>query len=251
MIDISADKQAVLDRLESGSVNLIQGEAGTGKTLLGILCGGKLLKAKKPWQKVLYLTYSKLARWQINHTHMKLEKEGMIDQSQSERMHIENFHSLWWDLICQNHAFLGISKEPRICLQDELKQMAEDCLNSLSSEERRRIIPSYFLRSDGHFDERVGHFDLLSRCMQGEALIYADWGEEHFGKRADRFNGESKFLSWAKDIVEKRNRQGLFSHAETVCWVHKLISKHPHTTYLIKTTHPIDQRQSFLPSGDN
>ena len=238
-MDISTDKLQVLETLEAGFAYMIDGEAGTGKTFLWLLCGDKLLQEKRPWQQVLYLTYSKLAKWQIDQTRQKTEKDSLIDKSQSKRMDVKNFHSLWWDLIRKHHAFLRISDEPRIGLTQELKSLADESLNSLSLEDRRRLIPAYFLTNSGEYDARPGRYDKLNSCMQGEALLYAVWGAEKFGKRADRFVDQDDFLSWASDVIERRNRQGLFSHSETVWWARRLLLKHPTLAEQLRATYPV------------
>lgn len=239
LMDISTDKLRVLETLEAGFAYVIDGEAGTGKTFLGLLCGDKLLREKRPWQQALYLTYSKLAKWQIDQARQKAEKDCIIDRSCSKRMDVKNFHSLWWDLIRKYHAFLGISDEPRICLTQELRSLAEESLKNLTLEDRQRLIPSYFLTNSGEYDARIGRYDKLNSCMQGEALLYAVWGAEKFGKRAYRFVDQDDFLSWARDVIERRNRQGLFSHSETVWWARRLVLKHPTIAEQLRATYPI------------
>jgi len=238
-MDISTDKLQVLETLEAGFAYVIDGEAGTGKTFLGLLCGDKLLREKRPWQQALYLTYSKLAKWQIDQTRHKAEKESLISKNQSKRMDVKNFHSLWWDLIRKHHAFLRISDEPRIGLTQELKSLADESLNSLLLGDRRRLIPAYFLTKGGEYDARPGRYNKLNSCMQGEALLYAVWGAEKFGKRAERFVDQNDFLSWARDVIERRNRQGLFSHSETVWWARRLLLKHPTLAEQLRATYPI------------
>ncbi len=225
--------------LEAGSTYIVRGEAGTGKTFTGILCGEKLLQSKKPWQGALYLTYSKLAKWQIDNTRSKLEKEGSIEVNKSKHMCIQNFHSLWWDMICQNHAFLGISDEPYLSLQQELKQIADQNLEDIPIDDRKNIIPSFFLNNNYQYNKQTGHFNKLSQCLQGEALLYAKWGCENFGKRAEIFKGEDQFLVWAKNNIMERNLKGIFSHAETIYWANQLIQKHPNILNLFKAKYPI------------
>ncbi len=239
MFEISLDKKTLINKLEIGSAYIIQGEAGTGKTFAGILCGQELLESQPPWQKVMYLTYSKLAKWQIDKTRLMLETKGFVSPSQSKRMYIQNFHSLWWNLVRDNSNFLGLSSNLRICLNDELKQLSDDCLRGLTSQERKEIIPSYFLKQDGEYDNSAGHFNKLSQTLQGEAILYAQWGPEHFGSRAEKFIGENKFLAWAKSIIEQRNRKGFLSHAETIWWAHKLILKHPTILNLTNVEYPV------------
>lgn len=239
MLDISPDKKTLIDKLQVGSACIVQGEAGTGKTFAGILCGQKLLESQKPWQKVLYLTYSKLAKWQIDKTRLMLEVNGFVSSSHSKRMDIQNFHSLWWNLVRHNYNFLGLSSNLRICLNDELNYLSDNYLKGLSSQEREVIIPSYFLTKKGEYDNRPGYYNKLIQSMQGEVLLYAEWGPENFGSRADKFIGQNRFLAWGKNVIEQRNRSGLLSHAETIWWAYQLFVKHPTILNLTKAEYPL------------
>ena len=50
---ISQDKQELLDTIAPGNAYSVTGEAGTGKTIAGGLCGAKLLCGKPKWQMVM------------------------------------------------------------------------------------------------------------------------------------------------------------------------------------------------------
>lgn len=238
MLDVSLDKKSLIDKLQNGEACIVHGEAGTGKTFAGILCGQKLLELQKPWQKILYLTYSKLAKWQIDKTRLMLQSKGVILSSQSQRMDIQNFHSLWWNLIRSHCSFLGLPSNLRICLPEELQLFSEECLNRLSSEERKVIIPSCFLTKNGTYDRRIGFYNKLNQALQGEAILYAQWGAENFGKRAKEFIGKNDFFIWAKNAIVQRNRNGLISHAEMIWWGYQLFFKHPTILNLLKAEYP-------------
>ena len=133
-MNISNDKLDLLGKLKVGNAYIVRGEAGTGKTFAGVLCGQKLLNNKKPWQKVLYLTYSKLAKWQISDSIRKCKREGIFTDEFSKRMFVMNYHSLWWDLICQHYSFLGICQKPRLYLRSELEKITEKKRNEMQPE---------------------------------------------------------------------------------------------------------------------
>jgi hypothetical protein len=114
-MEISADKLEILAELRPGVGIIIEGEAGTGKTMMGVLCGQKLLESTKPWQKALYVSFSKLAKRQISECIQELLDRGILAHDAANRMEVMNYHSLWWHLLTKYYSFLGISREPLLC----------------------------------------------------------------------------------------------------------------------------------------
>jgi superfamily I DNA/RNA helicase len=232
-MEISEDKKRILNELEPGTAVLIEGEAGTGKTLMGILCGQKLLVYARPWQRCLYLTYSKLARRQIDNCLRKTTAEKMLDPNMAARMDILNYHSLWWQFITKYYSYLGIIREPMLCTADETNNLAFEVERELP----RNIIPGPFLTRKGDLNKTKARS--LSNVLGGTAAVYAQWGPENFGRHASDFINSDDFLSWSKDRIFSWNRQGLFSHAETVCWVHSLLRSHPNVLLWMREVYPI------------
>lgn len=238
-MNISQDKLKLLEGVVTGNACIVTGEAGTGKTFVGGLCGAKLLHGKRRWQKVLYLTYSKLAKWQIIETVAKLVTDGLIDKEIAKRMEIQNYHSLWWDIVCKHRAFLGIDALPKLCLYSELEQIVRNALDDLPEEDRLRIVPGGFLRrtDQGLNEKKRG---VLERALTGSSLLYSQWGCDHYGKDALEFvNGGDYFISWASEQIKNRNKHGMFSHAETVWWANKLLQIHPNAANLMRTVYPV------------
>jgi len=89
-MEISEDKKRILAEIEPGTAVIIEGEAGTGKTVMGVLCGQKLLNSVLPWQKVLYLTFSKLAKRQISECVDRMTHSGLLSAESAGRMEILN-----------------------------------------------------------------------------------------------------------------------------------------------------------------
>jgi len=234
-MEISKDKKELLRKLKPGVALVLYGEAGTGKTTMGILCGQKLLRDKKVWQRVLYLTYSKLAKRQISDCMRKLKEEKELENEFVKRMDVLNYHSLWWDLICEYYCFLDIAGKPWLCTQNEIKEMVDNNLDAI--EEKRKIIPNYFLNNDNTINENKRM--RLVEALRGDALLYAKWGAKDFGKRAAKFMGEINFLSWAENTIIDRNHKGFFSHSETVWWGELLITKHPNILNCLKVRYPV------------
>lgn len=233
-MEISTDKQQLLSNLRSGDAYIVSGQAGTGKTVTGLLCGNQLLTDLKQQQRVLYLTYSKLARRQITDSLNRLKNEQLIDSEQCHRFHILNYHALWWDLITKNHAFLGISNVPLISTSNEISARTETILRDLTD---RSVIPSLFQKRNGEYNQK--EWLKLKRVVGGPALLYSRWGAQNFGRESQQFNGEDRFLAWAASVIMQWNREGLFTHAETICWAFDLLTKHPNVLNLTKLLYPI------------
>lgn len=235
---ISQDKQELLDTIAPGNAYIVTGEAGTGKTFAGGLCGAKLLCGKPKWQRVLYLTYSKLAKWQIIETMAKLVSGGLVDKETAGRMEIQNYHSLWWDVLHRHHAFLGISITPQMCLQSELGENTNTMLAVLSNEDRAALIPNFFLKKDGNFNQK--RRKKLSDILEGLGLLYSQWGCDQFGNDGVIFTEKgAAFISWSAEKIQERNKAGYFSHDETVWWAKRLFEKHPNAFALMKAIYPV------------
>ena len=231
-MEISEDKLRILAELEPGVAVIIEGAAGTGKTLMGVLCGKKLMPYASPWQKCLYLTYSKLAKRQISDCIQRLADGGLLDQDLADRMVVLNYHSLWWQLITKQYCFLGISKEPLLCTSDESEKLTREAMKDLPLE----IVPSAFITKSGDVNQRKER--AIIETISGMAAVYAQWGPENFGRTGTEFAGSPDFLSWSTERILGRNRQGLFSHAETVCWAHSLLKHHPNELPLLREAYP-------------
>jgi hypothetical protein len=148
-------------------------------------------------------------------------------------MEVLNYHSLWWQLINKQYSFLGICQEPLLCTPDETKKLAKELMGQMPS----GIVPSSFLRRNGNINQRKE--PLLLGALSGSAAVYAQWGPENFGRRAEDFIGSQDFLLWSREQIFSRNRKGLFSHAETVCWAHRLLTTHPNGLALKRENFPI------------
>ena len=232
-MEISSDKLKIVDKLRPGIGVIIEGEAGTGKTLTGVLCGQKLLGSTKSWQNILYLTFSKLAKRQISECIHKLLDKGILEHDVAKRMKVMNYHSLWWQLLSKHYSFLGISREPLLCTSSETEALARKAMSAIRADK----IAAVFVRKDGKLDQRKKK--TLIRALSGSAAVYAQWGAENFGRHASDFVGAQDFLQWINSQIFGWNRTGLFSHAETVCWAHRLLKNHPNELASIRERFPV------------
>jgi len=232
-MEISEDKNQILSELKPGAALVIAGKAGTGKTLMGVLCGQKLLQYVSPWQKCLYLTFSKLAKRQITECIQKLVDNGVLDPDLADRMDVLNYHSLWWRLITKQYSFLGISQEPLLCTSEETRKLAKEAMKELPLE----IVPGGFLTKKGDINQKKERY--LVDALSGMAAVYAQWGPENFGRNAADFVGSPEFLGWSKERIFEWNKQGQFSHAETVSWAYSLLKNHLNELALMREGYPI------------
>ncbi|MBW2023068.1 MAG: ATP-dependent helicase [Deltaproteobacteria bacterium] len=232
-MEISEDKRAILAEIEPGAAVIIEGEAGTGKTMMGVLCGQKLLGSMSSWQKVLYLTFSKLAKRQISDCIQRLIDHGLLSSEMANKMSVLNYHSLWWQLITKQYSFLGICQEPLLCTPVEAEKLAKDLMDRMPLD----ILPNSFLTKSGNINQRKVH--ILKEALKGSAAVYAQWGPKNFGRYGRDFVGSQDFLLWCREQIFSRNRKGLFSHAETVCWAHSLLTNHPNELDLMREKFPV------------
>ncbi len=230
---ISKDKEQIIQKISYGEKYLIQGEAGTGKTLLGLLIGKNLLTNIKSTQRILYLTFSKLAKWQIKNSISLLKANNLLTKEDIQRLEIHNFNSFWWDHLKRFRAFLGINKTPTILLEIELNKFSKQSLTSIPL----GLIPDKFLTQRGEINKKKEK-ELL-KIFQGEGLIFSTWNPNSFGKYGKLFDGSNEFITEVKKLIIQRNINGYFSHTETVYWIDKLLKHHKNIFNLLKYHFPI------------
>lgn len=231
-VKLSDEQQEILSKTAPSTAVVIQGIAGSGKTLLGVTAGAKLLSYSKDWQRVLFLTYSKLAKHRISEVIGQAVDEGIVDGALTARMDVHNYHSLWWKLISDYFGFLGLCRTPMLLTANERVNRAEQAWKRVPSD----AIPKSFLRKNGAPDKRKEN--VLIDPLNGEAVLYAAWGPEHFGQDGKELVDATEFLEWAKKEIRRRNEEGEFSHAETVWWAHRLLTTHPNVLPWLQEKYP-------------
>lgn len=232
---ISDDKKRFIRDVIIRDSVILSGAAGTGKTVAGVLCGKKLLKRLKPWQKILYLTYSKLAKNQLNITVNKIDKESEKQDEIKNRISIYNYHSLWWHLIENNTGFLNIKSEPIICTRNEINAISEDIIDDLY--QQGKIPKEYLRKSDGHINKnRKGN---LFKLFKGYGILFDTWDLKEFGREMHKYINNQDFLQIIKEKIIDRNRNGYFYYPELVWWAYYLLKKHPVLKDLIIKRYPV------------
>ena len=203
-MEISEDKTRILAEIKAGTAVIIEGAAGTGKTVMGALCGQKLLDSVLPWQRVLYLTFSKLAKRQISECIQRMTGFEILCTESAKRMDVLNYHSFWWQLITKQSSFLGISQEPLLCTPTETEKLARELLGQIPLD----IVPSGFLRKDGNINRRKEH--LILEALSGSAALYAQWGPENFGRQVKVLLVDMIFSSGPKNRFSAGTEKACF-----------------------------------------
>jgi len=236
-MEISSDKKDILEKITLGNYYLIKGKAGTGKTVLGVLVGKKLIEMiPNVNKKVLFITYSKLAKWQINETINRLINEKILKKDVKSRFEVSNFHSIWWDLIKNNRFFLGLKKKPTILTKIELEIIRDKFIEFLEIDTNERVPPS-FLTKNGTINKNK--VDDLRRIIDGVGLLYQQWNPESFGEHGKNFIKQEEFLQGVADKIKARNKDGFFSHDETVYWIKILFENNINVLRLFNYKYPI------------
>lgn len=231
-MQISIDKQNILDSISPENVYLTTGGPGTGKTLLGILVGQKLLKTSQPWQKILYLTYSKLSKFQIINSADKLLENRLISDEDFSRIEVHNYHSLWWKLIRHYRGFLGISQEPLIYSQVEFQIKNKQDLEQMLS---ANIIPSEYITNNGKINIRTSNKLVKQFCL---SVLVEQWGRANLGPHI-KLPTDDSFIKKASMLIKQRNIKGWFSHDETIFWAYQIFIKHPTALNAFKKQYPV------------
>lgn len=231
-MQISSEKQYILDSISPKNVYLTTGGPGTGKTLLGILVGQKLLKASQPWQKILYLTYSKLSKFQIINSADKLLKNRLISNEVFSRIEVHNYHSLWWELIRHYRGFLGISQEPLIYSQVESQLKNKQDLEQMLS---ANIIPAEYITNNGKLNMRTSNKLVKQFCL---SVLVEQWGRANLGLHI-KLPTDDSFIKKASILIKQRNIKGWFSHDETIFWAYQIFNKHPTALNAFQQKYPV------------
>lgn len=180
---LDPDQKAAAKSLISGRNVLIEAPPGTGKTFLGVALGiVAVRKSLLPQNaKVLFLTFSKNARVQIERQADELVSNGTISRLERKRLEISNYHSFFFDCLEQRKGLWGISTPLRVC----------------SLTKRSRVFANLLKAST-----EAGDSDLLSHSL---ALCRFE-AEQLFGTSAQRC--PSLLVNQASKMITSSIREG-------------------------------------------
>jgi superfamily I DNA/RNA helicase len=188
---------------------------------MGIAVGLQFLPKIKPYQNILYLTFSKFAKIRIYKEAKFHLKEQNMTKEEYRRIRVENFHSLWWNFLKENWKFLGISQPPSILTMEELINESESHYNILVNED---LIPA-------HLQSRKEQN--IKKILRREAL------PKHLEYCEKKISNFQMVLKRIKELLIKQNQNGKFWHDDTINWIQKLFSKDKNIIYLFKNKYPV------------
>lgn len=232
-MNIEKEKLDIINALQLGGCYQIVGKAGTGKTTLGCLIGNKYCNFISAQQKVLYLTYSNFAKYQIRHVIEELYDNDLLHSDFKKKVIVRNYHSFWWELINEYKGFLVLQNDINLLTKSELNTWIANTIDSFD----KKQIDSFFLTKQNKINETKKHFlfDLLS----GLAIIFKKWDIKNFGSKFSNLKLSNNFLDLLSDKIIERNMEGNFYHEETIYWVYILILKHPNLLNILRFRFPV------------
>lgn len=97
--DLTKGQQAILDA--SGHL-LVKGGPGSGKTSISILKAGRLARALRPGQRVLFLSF---ARATVARVLEAIAEEATLTREERDLIEVDTYHSQFWSLL-KTHGYL-------------------------------------------------------------------------------------------------------------------------------------------------
>lgn len=211
---LDPDQKAAAKSLISGRNILIEAPPGTGKTFLGVALGIVAVRKNLLTQnaKVLFLTFSKNARVQIERQADELVSNRTISRLERKRLEISNYHSFFFDCLEQRKGLWGISTPLRVC---SLAKRSRDFANLLKE------------------SSEIGDPDLLSHSL---ALCRFE-AKRLFGTSAQRC--PSALVNQATKIITASIRQGRPHYDDFGPLMLDLVESSPSLLAYLRATFPI------------
>lgn len=173
------DQEKVLSAFLAGANVLVEAPPGTGKTFLGVILAASCLRHRllPDDSKVLFLTFSKNARIQIEHQQSRLISQQIISQEEKRRIEISNYHSFFLQCLKKRKALWGVKGKLRVGsikervgkLKKLLKEMPEG-----SNGADHELLTSAFSLKRFNAEELFGSYaDKCPSCLVDRAFNIA------------------------------------------------------------------------------
>lgn len=138
--ELDLEQKDAIKSFMSGQNVLIEAPPGTGKTFVGVVLGiVSIRKDLLPSHgKVLFLTFSKNARVQIERQADELVSQRKICQEERRRFEIANYHSFFFDCVRHRKGLWGVKTPLRLCSLSERSGAFGDLVKRASLSEAER-----------------------------------------------------------------------------------------------------------------
>ena len=188
------DQENVVSAFLSGANVLVEAPPGTGKTFLGVVLAAIYLRQNllPAYAKVLFLTFSKNARVQIERQASRLIFENKITQDEGRRIKISNYHSFFFECLQKRKALWGVRGKLRVgslkVREKMLRELKTKHTVSDSNQLDYELLTAGFALKRFQAEELFGHcandcpsylisdaFDIAYQSLMNARLHYDDF----------------------------------------------------------------------------
>ncbi len=191
---LDTEQQNVVSAFLSGQNVMVEAPPGTGKTYLGVALAASCIRydVLSDHGNVLFLTFSKNARVQIEAQMERLFSEGKINSKERRHIAISNYHSFFFECLQKKKALWGVKGRIRVgslkARETMLKKLAKKDGSKKSKNWEYALLSSAFALQKFHATVILGScaiecpshlkdkaFDIAVQCLYSAHPHYDDF----------------------------------------------------------------------------
>lgn len=246
--DIDPGKSALIRRMKSLDYFVVTAPPGTGKTFLGVhSCNSFCLN------RVMMLTFSRLAKLRLYQEADKQAAEGMLEPSLRKKITIHNFDSLWWKLVRQYYRFLGIAR-PRMVSDLEYEEFVTTLMNEIEAK-HGDVVPAELFTGKGRFNRSESSLKRIRNIITYSRIVLK-FRKDVTGEQCGitDFPRFEPFLQVIADTFNQWNRTGRLYYQDLAYLAGIILETHPWAAvrlrenfgyFVVDEFHDIDEPQWY------
>lgn len=219
------------------SVILVEAPPGSGKTVTGILYAQSIVekglnkgKQLKPHQKVLFLTFSKNARAEL-----QIEADRILPKETQKRIEITNFHSFFWKKVWAFRTYLGLPLDLEIISPKERYNTLESFISEDPS------IPNLYRGEN----QRNQELDQLSNILEYNNPAFPT---PHYPKKfPDKWKA---YADRIREFILNENRNGRIYFDDFGYYFYRMVSESNVLLEIYQEKYPMVIVDEFQDSSD-